>query len=123
MTTALSGKTASLKLHLQQETVIALRWVELGSVRDDSTFQDGDGHQPFQGCLERLTERTQEMASIGECWDQETLARWCKAEADVWFDGFPDDTASNRMDFAASLHGLAMNQLGLSIEALSQPQH
>lgn len=123
MTTALSGKAASLKLHLQQETVIALRWVELGSVRDDSTFRDGDGHQPFQGCLERLTERTQEMASIDERWDQETLSRWCKAEADVWFDGFPDDTASNRMDFAASLYSLAITQLRLSKEAFSQTRH
>lgn len=123
MTTALSDKAASLKLHIQQETVIALRWAEHGSVRDDSTFQDGDGHQPFQGCLERLTERTQKMASIGERWDQETLARWCKGEADVWFDGFPDDTASNRMDFAASLYSLAMTQLGLTREVFSQARH
>ncbi len=35
-------------------------------------------------------------------------------EADVWFDGFPDDTPNKRMDFAASLYSLAKHQLGLS---------
>lgn len=123
MTTAMSSNAASLKLYIQQEIAAALRWIELGSLRENSTFQDGDGHQPFEGCLERLTERSQELASTGERWDKEALARWCKAEADVWFDGFPDDTQNNRIDFVASLYSLTKRQLGLSDEALSQARH
>uniref|UniRef100_UPI0026391D53 hypothetical protein n=1 Tax=Marinobacter sp. TaxID=50741 RepID=UPI0026391D53 len=94
-----------------------------GSVRDDSTFEDGDGRLPFQGCLERLIERTKEMASTGELWESDTLALWCKQEADVWFDGFPDDTLNNRVDFTASLYGLAKLQLGLTDEAFTQARH
>ena len=90
MTTALSGNAASFKLHVQEEITTAIHWVESGSVRDDSSFKDGNGHLPFQGCVERLTERTKEMALFGERWEQDRLAYWCKNEADAWFDCFPD---------------------------------
>jgi hypothetical protein len=123
MTRGITAQAESLKQHLQEQISIALQWVESGSVREDSTFEDGDGHLPFQGCLERLTERTNEMALLGERWESETLALWCKQEADVWFDGFPDDTQKNRADFTASLYSLAKRQLGLSEEALTQARH
>ncbi len=123
MATDISAQAASLKQHLQEQISIALQWVETGSVRDDSTFEDGDGRLPFQGCLERLIERTKEMASTGELWESDTLALWCKQEADVWFDGFPDDTLNNRVDFTASLYGLAKLQLGLTDEAFTQARH
>lgn len=123
MATDLSAQAASLKQHLQEQASIALQWVESGSVRDDSTFEDADGRLPFQGCIERLTERTKEMALIGERWEREPLAVWCKQEADVWFDGFPDDSQSNRRDFAASLYSLAKHHLELPDEVLSQTRH
>jgi hypothetical protein len=123
MTTARSDNAASFKLHVQEETTTAIHWIESGSVRKDSTFEDGDGHLPFQGCVERLTESAKEMALTGERWDQEALARWCKKEADAWFQGFPDDTPSNRMDFSASLYNLAKTQLGLFDEALAKAKH
>ncbi|HDZ38559.1 MAG TPA: hypothetical protein ENH62_09785 [Marinobacter sp.] len=112
MTTALSGNAASFKLHVQEEITTAIHWVDSGSVRDDSSFKDGNGHLPFQGCVERLTERTKEMALFGERWEQDRLAYWCKNEADAWFEGFPDDTIAFRMDFTASLFSLAKTVIG-----------
>ena len=109
----LSAQAESLKEHIKEETATALSWIESGSVRDDSAFKDPDGHSPFKGCMERLEQRTKEMELVGEHWDQATLALWCKREADTWFDGFPDDSQSNRRDFAASLCSLAQNHLEL----------
>lgn len=123
MTTDFSTQASLMKQRHQEQITIARQWVDSGSVRDDSTFEDEDGRLPFQGCLERLTERTKEMGLSGERWGQETLAFWCKKEADVWFDGFSDDRTNKRMDFAASLYSLAKHRLEFSNEALSPVKH
>lgn len=123
MTDAILRQAALLKQHQQEETAVALHWISSGIVREDSTFRDGEGDRPLHGCLERFAENTNEMSLIGERWDQEALARWCKREADNWFQGFPDDTLTNRKDFTASLYSLAKAQLGLSDEARSKAWH
>lgn len=103
----------TLRAHLQQETETALAWVDAGTIRDDSSFLDPEGIMPFQGSLERLAQRTADMQAEGESWNRAFLARWCKGEADAWFEGFPDDSVENRKDFTASLFSLARSEAGL----------
>jgi hypothetical protein len=120
MNESLKNQARSLRGHLQYETKIAVQRVKDGAIRDDQSFADKDGHQPFDGCIERLVERTAEIERDGDGWSGYELMLWCKQEADVWFDGYPDDTEQNRKDFTASIFDLAKARVRITKSASSQ---
>ena len=119
MNESLRIQAASLRQKHQSETEVAVSWLDRGVVRNDESFTDKFGRQPFSGCEERLVERMEEMANENKHWDGSSLALWCKQEADSWFVGFPDDTKQNRRDFTASLFGIAKERLRIMGWALS----
>lgn len=111
MDASLLRQAESLKEYYEEHAMTARDWVHTGCVLEDRGFEDANGHRPFQGCLERLTEKTREKADMGERWTDSDLASWCKSEADTWFDGFSDDSEANRRNFTASLYRKAKDHL------------
>lgn len=120
MNESLKLQARSLREHLQHETKTAVQWVKDGEVLEDQSFTDQDGHRPFNGCIERLIERTAEIERDGDGWSGYELMLWCKQEADAWFDGYPDDTEPKRKDFTASLFDLAESRVRITKSASSQ---
>ncbi|WP_342632695.1 hypothetical protein [Marinobacter alkaliphilus] len=120
MNESLKSQARSLREHLKRETKTSVEWVKDGAIRDNKSFTDKDGHQPFDGCIERLFERTEEIESDRDGWSGYELMLWCKHEADAWFDGYPDDNEQNRKDFTASLFDLAKSRVRITKSASSQ---
>ena len=83
-----------------RRTKLALEYVETGA--KDKKFWNNSKEEwnDFTGSVEQYEQKKAE----GKINNDKDLAVLCLDEAELWFDGFEDDSEQNRIDFTASLY-------------------
>jgi hypothetical protein len=88
-----------------RRTKQALEYVETG-VKDRKFWNTSKGEwNDFTGSVEIYEQKKSE----GKINNDRELAVLCLDEAELWFEGFEDDTEQNRRDFTASLYRHIVN--------------